>query len=98
MGRFVIACALLLGCAATAGAADEVPSGRMLANTCAGCHGTDGRSPGPIPPIHGMSAGHIASAMRLYKNGQRPATVMDRIARGYSDREIERMSEYLAGR
>ena len=32
------------------------PSARMLANTCAGCHGTDGSSVGPASPtIAGIS-------------------------------------------
>ena len=92
-----VLCAALLCCSATVLAGETVPSGRMLANTCSGCHGTDGKSPGPIPPIDGMSAEHMASAMRLFKQGKRPATVMDRIAKGYSDAEIQAMSEHFAG-
>ena len=86
---------LTIGLSAPALAADG-PTGRMLADTCAGCHGTDGRSPGPIPPLYGMSASHIASVMRAFRDGSRRSTIMGRIAQGYSDAEIERMARHLA--
>jgi sulfide dehydrogenase cytochrome subunit len=91
-------CAGLLALGLTAPAlSDEMASGRMLADTCAGCHGTDGRSPGPIPPLYGMSESHIASAMRAFREGSRRSTIMGRLAKGYGDGEIQRMAAHLAG-
>lgn len=87
---------LALGLAGPALAADAA-SGRMLADTCAGCHGTDGKSPGPIPPLYGMSASHIASAMRGFRDDTRRSTIMGRLAKGYSDAEIQSMADHLAG-
>ena len=73
------------------------PSPAMLANACGGCHGTNGASAGPsMPTIGGQSAIAIAEAMKGFKSGDRPATVMGRIAKGYSDAEIDAMSKYLA--
>lgn len=69
----------------------------ILANPCAGCHGTDGASPGPIPPIKGMSSSNMVKAMKAFKSGDRKGTVMNRIARGYTDDEIEQMAKYFAG-
>ncbi len=70
--------------------------GAMLANTCAGCHGTNGASVGSaIPIIGGLSADTIKEGMNAYKSGDRPATVMGRIARGYSDEEIEAMAGFF---
>jgi sulfide dehydrogenase cytochrome subunit len=80
-----------------AGVAD-MASPAMLADTCAGCHGPDGKSPGRIPSIKGLSSDAIASAMRRYKDGTRQSTIMGRIARGYSNEEIKAMSDYLAGK
>lgn len=94
---FLIGGALgLLVLPATAGAAGTA-SPSMLADTCAGCHGTDGKSPGPIPPLYGMSSEHLASAMRLFRSGQRKSSIMGRIAKGYSDAEIEAMAKHFAG-
>ncbi len=64
----------------------------MLANPCAGCHGTDGVSPGSIPPLNGLSSKYIASSMQDFKTGQRKGTVMNRIAKGYTDEEIKLMA------
>jgi cytochrome subunit of sulfide dehydrogenase len=73
------------------------PSGEMLANTCVGCHGFNGNSMGPaIPSIAGMSVTYFTDTMTGYKDGSRPATIMDRLAKGYSDEEIALMAEFFA--
>ena len=69
--------------------------GMVLALSCASCHGTNGASPGSIPRIQGRSAEYIEKAMLQYKAGERPATVMNRIAKGYADEEIKLLSAYL---
>lgn len=74
------------------------PSGAMLSNTCAGCHGTDGRSVGAAPPIVGIPQPLFVRAMIEFKSGARPATVMDRIARGYQDEDFAAMAAYFAAR
>ena len=73
------------------------PSASMLANTCAGCHGTNGISVGPASPtIAGKSAEYLKEVMEAYKSGERHATIMDRIAKGYTEEEIALMAEYYA--
>lgn len=88
----------LLACSlALAGAASAGPSGAMLANTCAGCHGTNGNSVGPASPtIAGMDKEVFTDAMKAYKDGSRAATIMDRIARGYTDEQFTAMAEFFA--
>jgi sulfide dehydrogenase cytochrome subunit len=68
----------------------------ILGHTCAGCHGTNGASVGPAPIIGGLPESYLASTMTAYKDGTRFATVMDRLARGYSAAEIQEMSKFLA--
>ena len=69
----------------------------MLSNTCAGCHGTNGASAGgPMPIIAGLSKRYISQALNDYKSGKRPSTIMGRIAKGYSELEIEAIAGYLA--
>lgn len=73
------------------------PSASMLANTCAGCHGTNGASVGPSSPtIAGKSAEYLKEVMASYKSGDRHATIMNRIAKGYTDEEIALMADYFA--
>ncbi|MGD8783487.1 MAG: c-type cytochrome [Thioalkalispiraceae bacterium] len=77
--------------------AAEVSQGAMLSNSCAACHGTDGKSPGAIPSIHGKSATFISQALTEFRSGERHSTVMGRHATGYSDEEIQLIADYFAG-
>ena len=61
--------------------AEQLTRGGMLSASCAGCHGTDGRSPGAIPSINGKSAEYIRSALEDFRSGKRESTVMGRHAK-----------------
>jgi sulfide dehydrogenase cytochrome subunit len=93
---------LALSASSAVFAADEKPlmmgaSASMLANTCAGCHGTDGASAGPASPsINGISAVYFEEVMQGFKSGEIPSTIMGRIAEGYSDDEIKAMGEFYS--
>lgn len=93
---FGIAAATIIGLLlASPGQTDELSQGQMLSASCAGCHGTDGHSPGSIPDISGKSADFIRTSLLEFKSGQRPSTVMGRQAKGYSDEEIQLIAEYF---
>jgi sulfide dehydrogenase cytochrome subunit len=69
----------------------------MLANTCAGCHGTNGASTGPATPtIAGLEAEYFVDVMQEYKSGDRSSTIMGRIAKGYSDAEIDAIASHYS--
>lgn len=73
------------------------PSASMLANTCAGCHGTNGSSVGPASPtIAGISHDYFIETMEAYKSGERPSTIMTRIAKGYTEEEIKLMAGFFS--
>lgn len=73
------------------------PSPAMLSNACAGCHGTNGASAGPsMPALAGQSKISIVESMKGFKSGERPATVMGRLAKGYSDADFEAMGEFFS--
>ena len=76
--------------------ATEITRGVMLSNSCAACHGTDGKSPGAIPRINGKSSQYISQTLHEFRDGKRPATVMGRHATGYSDEEIELSADYFS--
>lgn len=69
----------------------------MLVNNCAACHGTDGYSSGPgIPSIAGLHKDYLIRTMLAYRSGERASSVMGRIAKGYTDTQIERMADYFS--
>ncbi len=71
--------------------------GRMMGQTCAGCHGTDGApAVSYIPPLAGMKQGDFIKAMVAYRDGTRRATIMDRVAPAFSDAELAAMADYFA--
>jgi cytochrome subunit of sulfide dehydrogenase len=73
------------------------PDAAMLANACAGCHGTHGASAGlSMPNLAGQSKKAFVEAMKEFKGGTRPATVMGRLAKGYSDADVEAMGEFFS--
>lgn len=90
---------LLLMAAAAAFSANAQENGRNLASACAICHGTQGVPPSgaPLIPLAGLPREHIATQMRLFREGQRPATVMHQIAKGYTDAQIDAMAAWFAG-
>jgi len=76
--------------------AAEISQGAMLSNSCAGCHGTDGKSPGAIPSINGKSTTFISTSLMEFRSGKRPSTVMGRHAKGYTDKEIKLIANHFA--
>jgi len=95
LGAIVLGIVGALAMAAPA-AADE---GFRVSQTCAGCHGTDGASPGEtIPILGGQSAAYLADSLRAYKNGDRDYYVMKIIANGFDDDQIDAMSNWFASK
>ncbi|MES9964981.1 MAG: c-type cytochrome [Candidatus Sedimenticola sp. 20ELBAFRAG] len=100
--KAVLAAGLALAASSAAIAADKVApklkmgaSDSMLANTCAGCHGTNGASQGPAAPtISGLSKDYFIETMQGFANGEIPSTIMGRIAKGYNEDEITQMANF----
>ena len=49
----------------------------------------------PVPRLAGQDAAAMVAAMRAFRTGRRPATVMDRIAKGFSDDEIKAIAAWF---
>ncbi len=72
-------------------------SDAMLANTCAGCHGTNGASVGPAAPtIAGLSKDYFIEVMEGFASGEVPSTIMGRIAKGYNAGELAQMADFYS--
>jgi sulfide dehydrogenase cytochrome subunit len=87
----LVACLLTSPLALGAGA-----SGQAIGFTCAGCHGTDGDSQGSAPSLKGEDAETLKEMLMDYKTDKDEGTVMNRIAKGYSDEEIAAVSDYFS--
>ena len=73
-------------------AASEPPPG---AASCSGCH-SSGVTASVISRLYGRDGGEIMTAMAGFRDGSRPATVMNRIAKGFSDDELRAIAAWLA--
>ncbi|MGQ0657105.1 MAG: c-type cytochrome [Chromatiales bacterium] len=71
-------------------------STEALAFNCFTCHGPEGQGTGSIPPLHGKSADQLLRRLLEFRQGRGNPTIMDRIARGYSDEELARIADYIA--
>jgi sulfide dehydrogenase cytochrome subunit len=89
LARALAAAACVIAFGLDAFAQPAAPPG---AAACSGCHGRAGG----VPPINGRDANELAAAMRDFRSGQRAATVMDRIAKGFSDDETRAIASWLA--
>jgi cytochrome c553 len=86
--------ALLAAAGGCAAAGADV--GRDVAATCANCHGTDGRSRGAIPSLAGKDKATMIRQLKDFRDGRRASTIMQQLAKGYTDAELEAAAAYLA--
>lgn len=76
-----------------AGAQAATPAPPLGAAACTGCHPP---SRGEFPRLGGHSAPDIAAAMKAFRSGEKPSTVMDRIAKGFSADEVAAIAAWYA--
>lgn len=66
------------------------------ATSCSGCHPASASADTKVPPLRGRDPAAIVAAMEAFRSGQRPSTVMGRIAKGFSDDETRAIAAWLA--
>ena len=93
MRRVVAAAIGLTSIAAAVVASAEPPAG---AASCSGCHPASTRVTSPVPRLAGLDRAAMVKAMQDFRSGQRPGTVMDRIAKGFTDEEIQAIAAWYA--
>ena len=92
IGR-ALAAAIGIVSIAAAVASAEPPAGAAARS---GCHPASPRVISPVPRLAGVDQAAIVRALLEFRSGQRPATVMDRIAKGFTDDEIQAIAAWLA--
>ena len=60
------------------------------ASSCSGCHG------GALPVLAGRPAAETAATLDAFRTGTRPATVMNRIAKGFTPAESQAIAAWWA--
>jgi len=79
--------------AAATVASAEPPAG---AAACSGCHPSSARVQSPVVRLVGRDRAEIVKAMQDFRSGARAGTVMDRIAKGFTDAEIQAIAAWWA--
>jgi sulfide dehydrogenase cytochrome subunit len=79
---------------AWAAAASAAPPAGAAA--CSGCHATSSSVATPVPRLAGYDAAAMLRAMQEFREGRRPGTVMDRIAKGFTDDEVRAIAAWYA--
>jgi sulfide dehydrogenase cytochrome subunit len=84
------------GLSAGVAAAQDGPSGQAMVQTCYVCHGPEGRSAEAVPALMRGQKEFVVQQMLDFKADRRPATIMNRVAKAYSDEQIAAIADYLA--
>ena len=71
--------------------AADAPSG---AACCSGCHPAKAFVNTPVPRLAGRNPADLVTAMEAFKSGKLTSIVMGRIAKGFSDSEIEAIAAW----
>ena len=95
MMRERTAIAVLLSlCVSGATAADVAADAPPGASSCSGCHPVSRSVDTPVVRLVGRNPAEIVAAVQAFRSGQRPATVMDRVSKGFSDDEIKAIADW----
>ena len=95
--RLLASAFVLAGAVAPAQAADPHLA-RNLAATCANCHGTNGHAVkgSGMDALAGMEKAKILQKLADYKSGDKPASIMHQIAKGYTEAQLDLIAGYFA--
>lgn len=98
-GRDLVDLVRLMGFIEQSTAAYEANGGPwpQLADTCAGCHGAQGRSEHQAyPSLAGQPAAYVAAQLQMFASGQRSDPTMSPLAMTLGASEVELLSRYFA--
>lgn len=75
-------------------AASAAPTAEMMANTCAMCHGTDGKAVGKMEKLYGKRADKIEDELFEMKE-ENKGRVMAPLMKAYTDEQIRMIAKYF---
>jgi cytochrome c553 len=72
-------------------------AGKAVAVVCGACHGAAGVSVNPaFPNLAGQHAGYLTNSLQAFKSGKRTNPVMNGMAAGLSDANMQNVAAYFA--
>ncbi len=92
--RLIVSCMLIGGMTHAAPLTPDQT--RQLAAGCANCHGTDGQARMGMPVLAARNRSDLVELMQDYKNDRRQGSLMNQLAKGYEDAEIEALAQYFS--
>ena len=89
--RAALVIAPLLGASAASAEVDVT----VLASSCSTCHGPGLAGSGAMPSLKGKRATDIATALKAFQSGEKPATIMTRLSKGWTAEQIDALAAKL---
>lgn len=96
--RFALPALTVLALALPFGAAAQEAPAPLAAQACAGCHGQAGAGAGATPAIAGLPQDQFIASMKAFQTNERQGTIMNRVARGFTEAEIKVLAHYFSTR
>jgi cytochrome c553 len=81
---------------ARSGTSDAVGRGATLALNCTMCHGAQGMSVSNAPNLAGQYPEVVVKQLLDYKSGKRTSSIMQALAKGLSERDMQDLGAYYA--
>jgi len=78
------------------GTSDAIGRGATLALNCTMCHGAQGMSASNAPNLAGQYPEVVIKQLLDYKTGKRTSTIMEGLAKGLSERDVNDLAAYYA--
>ncbi|MCB0364566.1 MAG: cytochrome c [Bdellovibrionaceae bacterium] len=95
--KFVGLVLAIIGLQLSAWAAGDANNGKIIAQGCVGCHGTDGVSKQPMHPnLAGQKENYLIWQLSAFRDGSRPSHIMNHVAEGLDDQAIADLSAYYS--
>jgi cytochrome c553 len=84
-------------CAGPLAQAADVEAGKQKAQTCAVCHGANGKSANELwPNLAGQRAAYLAKQLKAFRSGTRTDPMMSPMAKPLTDADIENLAAYFS--
>jgi cytochrome c553 len=93
----ILASSCLVLSAGSALAAGDAAAGKAKAESCADCHGEDGKGDADVPAVTGLSVADFTKAMKEYQDGTRAkAPMMVKAAKKLSAEDVANLAAYYS--
>ena len=82
--------------AGVAQADGDAEAGKAKAETCASCHGADGKGDDVNPPLAGLEQEFFVKELQAFKDGSRENPMMQMFASQLNDQDMADLAAYFA--